>query len=147
MVSGTSKTVTAAFNQTLFASVRGVNNAGIESTSASNSAAGTLVLDPAADRDGDGARNDAEDIAQTNPLDPASTFRIVSVTRPSATSVQLTWTSVPGAKYEILAAANVTVPFTTISGPTAIPAASATTIWLATSAGAAPKFYKIRVVP
>ena len=147
IVSGINKTVTAAFDQTLFASVRAVNNAGIESTAASNSAAGTLVLDPAADRDGDGARNDAEDIAQTNPLDANSVFRIVSAMRPAANQVQLTWSSVPGAQYEVLATTNLLLPFTNISGPTPIPAAGTSTTWADSSAGTAPKFYKVRVVP
>ncbi len=145
-VNGTNKTVTGAFNQTLFASVKSVNNVGIEST-ASNSAAGTLVLDPAADRDGDGARNEAEDIAQTNPLDANSVFRIVNATRPAANQVRLIWSSVPGVKYEVLATPDLATPFTLASGPTAITASGATALWLDTSAGAPPRFYKVRIVP
>lgn len=146
IVNGTTKTITAAFDQTLFASIRAVNNAGIES-SASNSATGTLVLDPAADRDGDGARNDAEDLAQTNPLDPASTFRIVSVTRPNSTSAQLTWSSVAGVKYEVLASSDLASAFTVISGPAPITASSPTTVWLDGASGPGARFYKVRIVP
>ncbi len=144
IVNGTSKTATAAFGQTLFATVKSVNNAGIESP-ASSSVGGTVALDPLGDRDGDGARNDAEEIAQTNPLDPASVFRVVNITRLSGTSVQLTWSSVPGVEYEVLATTNLAVPFTVISGPFSIPAAGATTGWLDPASGAGPKFYKVRI--
>ena len=144
MVSGTSKTLTAAFGQTLYCSVRAVNNVGIEGP-ASSSVSGTLVLDPAADRDGDGASNEAEDIAQTNPLDPTSVFRILSIIRPTTTSTQLIWSSIPGVQYEILATTNLAVAFAQISGPTAIPAVGAATSWSDTPSGPAPKFYKVRI--
>ena len=147
IVNGTGKTATAAFNQTLYCSVRAVNNAGIESNSASNSSAGTIAFDPAADRDGDGTRNDAEDLARTNPLDPNSVFRILSAIRPTATSVSLTWFSVSGVQYEVLATTGLLLPFTKISGPTPIPAAGSTTTMLDTAAGAPPLFYKVSGVP
>ena len=145
IVSGTSKTITASLGQTLLCTVRAVNNAGIESA-ASTSAGGTILLDPIADRDGDGASNEAEDIAHTNPLDPASVFRIVSITRPSATSTQITWNSAPGVEYEILATTNLAVAFTNISGPTPILATGATTSWTDNAALVSPRYYKVRVV-
>ena len=147
IVSGTSKTVTAIFGQTLHSSVKAVNKAGVESITASNSVGGTLALDPAADQDGDGVRNEAEDFARTNPLDANSVFVIVRITRPGANSAQLTWSSVPGVQYEILATSNLALAFANISGPTPIPAAGSTTIWTDNAAGAAPKFYKVRVLP
>ena len=147
IVNATSKTVTATFNQTLYCSVRAVNNAGIESTVASSSPTGTIALDPAGDRDGDGTRNDAEDMARTNPLDPTSVFRILTATRPTITSVSLTWSSVSGVQYEVLATTNLTIPFTKISGPTSIPATGSTTTWLDAAAGAPTVFYKVSIAP
>ena len=144
---GASKTVTAAFGQTLYATVKAVNNAGIESAAASSSAGGTIALDPAGDQDGDGQRNDSEDLAGTSPLDSASLFKIVQTTRLSASSVQLTWSSVPGRQYEVLAASGVAQTFGNISGATPIPAAGATTSYTDIGATGGAKFYKVRIVP
>ncbi len=142
-----SKTVTASFGQTLFATMKAVNNAGIESSTASASSGGTIALDPADDQDGDGQRNDSEDLAGTSPLDSASLFKIVQTTRLSASSVQLTWSSVPGKQYEVLATGNLAQAFVNISGATPLPAAGATTAYTDTGATGAAKFYKVRVVP
>ena len=139
--------VTAAFGQTLYAMVKAVNNAGIESTAASASGGGTIALDPAGDQDGDGQRNDSEDLAGTSPLDSASLFKITQTTRLSASSVQLMWSSVPGRQYEVLAASGVAQTFVNISGVTPLPAAGATTSYTDTGATGAAKFYKVRVVP
>ena len=144
---GASKTVTAAFGQTLYATVKAVNNAGIQSTAASASGGGTIALDPAGDQDGDGQRNDSEDLAGTSPLDSASFFKIVQTTRLSASSVQLIWSSVPGRQYEVLAASGVAQTFGNISGATPIPAAGATTTYTDIGATGGAKFYKIRIVP
>ena len=144
---GGSKTVTAAFGQTLYALVRAINNAGIESATASSSAGGTIALDPAGDQDGDGQRNDSEDFAGTSPLDGASLFKIVQAARLSASSVQLTWSSVPGKQYEVLATGSLAQTFLNISGATPIPAAGATTTYTDGSATGGTKFYKVRVLP
>ena len=146
-VATASKTVTAAFGQTLYAMVKAVNNAGIESVAASVSGGGTIALDPAGDQDGDGQRNDSEDLAGTSPLDSASLFKIVQTTRLSASSVQLTWSSVPGRQYEVLAASGVAQTFGNISGAPPIPAAGATTSYTDTAATGTAKFYKVRIVP
>ena len=146
-VTGASKTVTAAFGQTLYATVKAVNNAGIESTAASSSAGGTIALDPAGDQDGDGQRNDSEDLAGTSPLDSAALFKIVQTTRLSASSVQLTWSSVAGKQYEVLATGNLAQAFVNISGVTPLPATGATTNYTDNAATGAAKFYKVRVVP
>ncbi len=142
-----SATVTVPFGQTVTAAVRAVNNAGIKSVVAVASAGGTIALDPAGDHDGDGQRNDSEDLAATNPLDSTSRFQIVQTTRLSASSVQLTWSSVPGRQYEVLATSDLSAPFVAISGPTPLPAAGASTSFTDNAAATAPKFYKVRVVP
>ena len=147
-VTTAAKTVTAAFGQTLYATVRAVNNAGIESTTTSGSTGGTIALDPAADQDGDGQRNDSEDLSATNPLDGTSLFKIVQTTRLGASSVQLMWSSAPGKQYEVLATGDLGQPFVNISGPVPIPAlAGATTDYTDNSASGGAKFYKVRLVP
>ncbi len=145
-VTGASKTVTAAFGQTLFAKVTTISNAGIASGTSSSSG-GTLVLDPAGDQDGDGQRNDSEDIAATDPLDPASLFKIVQAARLSAGSVRLTWSSAPGRQYEVLAAGDLSQSFVNISGASPIPSGGATTEYTDDSATGGAKFYKVRLVP
>ena len=124
-----------------------IYNAGIESTTASSSAGGTIALDPAGDQDGDGQRNDNEDFAGTSPLDSASLFKITQATRLSANSVQLIWSSVPGKQYEVLATPSLAQVFVNISGATPIPAAGASTNYTDSSATGGAKYYKVRVLP
>ena len=147
IATGASKTVTAAFGQTLYATVKAVNNAGIESTAASASSGGTIALDPTGDQDGDGQRNDSEDLAGTSPLDSASLFKIVETTRLSASSVRLKWSSVAGKQYEVLATADLAQTFVNISGPMPLPATGATTTYTDNGVTSAVKFYKVRIVP
>ena len=144
LVAGTSKTVTAAFGQTIFCTVEAVNNAGIESA-ASSSAAGTLVLDPVADQDGDGQSNASEDFAGTNPLSAASVFRITQAARVDAGTVTVTWSSIAGVQYEVLATGDLAQPFTHLAGP--ITASATTTAYTDSAAGGSAKFYKVRVAP
>jgi glycosidase len=103
------------------------------------------VLAAAADEDGDGQSNGAERTAGTNPLAPDSVLRILSLTRPSATSVTLTWSSVNGRNYEVLASATADGVFTPISG--LLEATGATTSYTDPAAGGGAKFYKVRVAP
>jgi hypothetical protein len=138
------KTVTGTLGQTLYATVRSINNAGIESTTASQSAGATVLLDPAGDYDGDGQTNASEEFAGTDPLDNNSVLIVVNIVRLDATTVRLTWQSVPGKDYEIDSSPHVLTPFTYLSGP--IPAAGATTSFNDTAATGARKYYKVRVV-
>lgn len=148
-VSGTSKTVTGAFDQTLYAKVTTVNNAGVESASASNSVKGTILLNPAGDKDGDGITNADEDAAGTNPLDNADFFRVTAVTPAGAGSVQVTWKSVPGKNYKVQWTSDLSAGFAGAPDESAvIPAASGTTTsFLDTAAGGARKFYRVKLVP
>ena len=58
------------------------------------------VLAAAGDEDGDGMRNEAEQIAGTNALDPSSRFQINTIlTTPTGTT--LTWTRVAGRTYTV----------------------------------------------
>ena len=145
-VSGTSKTVTGGgFHQTLYATVVAINNAGIEGT-ASSTSSGTLLLDPSADEDGDGATNASEANAGSNPLDANSLFKVTSVISNGVSTVQITWASVPGKTYVVQSTASLHGTFTDLSG--IIPAsAGATTSYSDTSAGSPAKFYRVRTGP
>jgi len=148
VVSGTSTTVTGSYGQKLYASVRSVNNAGVVSTTASNSTTGTLLLDPAADQDGDGMSNAAEVAAGTNPLDPADVFKVIAVTRITANAVQITWNSVPGMKYQVETSTDLTsgaAGYTPLGS--VITAVSPSTSFTDNAPGAGPRFYHVKVVP
>ena len=56
---------------------------------------GTASVMPTADADGDGQGNLAEQIAGTDPRDPASTFRVIRVDGQPVGHFTLTWTAVP----------------------------------------------------
>lgn len=79
---------TGVLGETYRAEVVAISVAGISSTSPGTSDAGdpdssllnsaSKLLDPSADEDGDGATNDAEQIAGTDPFDSVSRFQITS---------------------------------------------------------------------
>ena len=147
VVSSTTYVVTGSYDQTLYATVRSVNNAGIESSTASPSSSGTLLLDPAGDRDGDGATNANEEAAGTNPLDANSIFKVTSISR-SGGATAITWTSVPGKQYQVFSASvpGPTTAFTALSG--VLPAASgAVTSYTDTTAGFDSRFYRVVLIP
>lgn len=64
------------------------------------------VLAASGDEDGDGMRNDQEQIAGTDALSATSVFR-ASVFRPSANSVVITWNPVAGRTYRVEATSNL----------------------------------------
>jgi hypothetical protein len=141
----TSFLFTGAIGQTVQATVRAINNAGIKGA-ASAASGGTILLSATGDQDGDGMSNGSEDTAGTSPLDHASVFRVTEITRLSPTAVQLTWSSVPGINYEVLATPDLASPFVNISGPTPIPSAGTVTTWPDTAAGGQKKYYQVRVL-
>ena len=145
-VSGTTKTVTGADGQTLYATVRAVNNAGIEG-STTPSATGTILLSATGDRDGDGQTNASEDAAGTDPQASSSTFKITAATRPSTSSVVVTWASVAGRSYEVWATTDLTQAFVKVSGASVIPSAGASTSYTDNAASGTAKFYQVRVAP
>src|SRR5262249_9663056 len=112
-----------SYNQTLYARISAINNAGIEGSFSPNSS-GTILLDPNGDNDGDGMNNANEDIAGTNPLDANSLLRILSL----ANGNLLTWSSVSGKTYRVLATANLPSNFIPISG--VVTAANSTSSYL-----------------
>ncbi|MDB6017179.1 MAG: hypothetical protein JWR19_1668 [Pedosphaera sp.] len=138
--SSNSITVTNAFGQTLYARVSAINNAGVEGGASADSS-GTLLLDPNGDYDGDGMSNLQEDIAGTNPLDPNSALRIISLANGASV---LTWMSVAGKNYQVLATTNLSHSFQAVSGSIS---ASGTTTSFTNSPGAAAQYYRIQVIP
>ncbi len=57
---------------------------------------------PGADDDGDGQDNGNEYVAGTHPRDPASSFRILAITRTQDGAAAVTWSCVPGRVYQVL---------------------------------------------
>ena len=91
----------AAPGEMLYARVDALNNAGVEGP-LSTFSAGTPVLDPNGDTDGDGMTSAAEDAAGTNPLDATSSLHVQSLLRnPTTGNVQITWSSVAGKNYQV----------------------------------------------
>jgi hypothetical protein len=146
IITGTSKSTSGSNGQTLYASVRAVNFAGIESAAATTSSGGVVLLSPASDQDGDGQTNAIEDAAGTNPLDSASVFRVTSVARPAAGQFTVTWSSVAGKVYRVQTSTTLdSGSFVDI--PVDIPATGTSTSYTDTSASAGKKFYRVRLVP
>jgi hypothetical protein len=98
--------------------------------------------DPNGDADGDGQSNLAEFLAGTSPIDPASTFKIVSVQRNSTATV-ITWTAVPGKTYQVWFTDNLQISFAPLSDP--ITASSSSPQYSDSSANL-HRFYKIRLI-
>jgi endonuclease/exonuclease/phosphatase family metal-dependent hydrolase len=59
------------------------------------------ITDSTGDEDGDGQNNQAEYLANTNPTNSASVFKILSGTRQATGQFDLTWASVGGKRYRI----------------------------------------------
>ena len=135
----------AAPGETLYARVDAVNNAGVEGPLSAASSA-VPVLDPNGDADGDGTSNTAEDLASTNPLDAASVFRVQSVVRnASSNTVQVTWNSVAGKKYQVTFSPDlVNGTFSPVSST--ITATAATTSYVVQSS-TAKGFYRVEIIP
>lgn len=104
-------------------------------------------LSTTGDQDGDGMTNEQEQLAATNPFSQSSALKVTTSSRPSQTSFNVTWSSVPGKTYRVQASTTLASnSFTDISGD--IPASGgSTTSYLDTSASVARKFYRVRVVP
>ena len=131
---------TSSPGQILYARVSAFNNAGIEGAFSPISS-GTILLDPLGDYDADGMNNANEDLAGTNPLDSNSVLRILSL----STGNLLTWSSVSGKTYRVLAAEDLTTNFAPISG--VVTAASATASFLDAGPTNTSRYYRVNVLP
>jgi hypothetical protein len=101
------------------------------------------ALDALADDDGDGMSNGNEDAAGTNPLSSTSILRVTAITRPSPTSLTVTWSSVAGKNYQLETATAPGSTYTSVG-----PVVNATTVSSSETITATPSaFYQVRVVP
>ncbi len=140
IVTSTNVTVTNVIGNTLYAFVSVINNGNLEGPPSTTST-GVLLLDASADQDGDGMSNQAEDVAATNPLDPNSVLRIISL----ANGNLLTWSSVSNKTYQVMAATNLVTGFNHVGG--VITAVAPTTFYLDVPPADQIKFYRVKVVP
>ena len=128
--------------ETLYARVDAVNNAGVEGPLSATSA-GTPVLDPNGDADGDGMSNAAEDAAGTDPLDAHSVLRITSVVRNASNgTTKITWNSVAGKRYQVEASSDL-ITYTVVSS---VLSGTGDTINFTDTSAATHEFYRVRVV-
>jgi len=81
--------------------------------------AANIVLSPNFDADGDGQSNTNEFLAGTDPLNPASNFRLLSIVKTNAQNLRLDWTTVAGHNYVVQrltnSSASVTGQFVDVS--------------------------------
>lgn len=106
-----------------------------------------IFLNPAADQDGDGMSNSAEEIAGTNPANPQSVFQ-VSQMQPGVGTMTLTWPSAPGKTYQVQWSDSLSSSSFSSATSSTVPASSGgTTSWTDPSPGNARRFYKIIVIP
>lgn len=139
-VTATSATVGGNYGLTNYSRVSAINNAGVEGTP-SGISSGTVLLDPAADFDNDGMSNGSEAAAGTDPLEAASALRILNLT----TGNLLTWSSISGKTYQVLASPGLGTNFNPISA--VITATNTTASHLDSSATNRIRLYRVGVVP
>ncbi len=96
------------------------------------------------DSDGDGVPNWLEVLAGTNPYDPNSFLRVTGLV--SGNPVELSWSSVPGKVYQVLATTNWAYPMAPIPNAV-VPAdpSNSVTHWFDSSPDPTNKFYRIQV--
>jgi hypothetical protein len=98
---------------------------------------------PGADPDQDGFNNAAEYLADTDPVNPNSFFKIERIFR-TASGVALEWHSAAGRTYQILGRSDPVVPWQPL-GPSILATAS-TTRWADNVVNGVRRFYRLQVV-
>lgn len=99
---------------------------------------------PDADPDKDHATNYDEYLAGTHPNDPTSVLRLGSVLHPNGT-LRLTWTAVPGKRYQLESSATLDTPFQRVPGFPRIATAELEQFDEPASPNA--RFYRLRLLP
>ena len=143
LTSATSLTFAVAPGQVIMITVQAVNPNDTNMAGGSSAQTTIKVLDPAGDDDGDGMNNAAEDTAATNPLSSNSVLRVTNMTRPSPTSVSVTWSSVTGKTYQLESAPAPGGTYVSIGVPVTA-TGSTSSVTVTTSA---PAFYRVRLLP
>jgi hypothetical protein len=97
------------------------------------------------DSDGDGVPNWMEILAGTNPYDASSFFHLTSLS--PGDPVVISWSSVPGKTYQVLATTNLLYPMAALSNGV-VSASTTTTItyWSDIAPDALNRFYRIQLV-
>ncbi|MDP3851024.1 MAG: hypothetical protein Q8Q59_11000 [Luteolibacter sp.] len=146
-ISATSKTLTGRpFGSVVYARVQQINNAGIYGPYSSSSAAIEL-LDPAADRDGDGQNNAAEHIAGTDPLSASSVFKATAVAI-SGNDVNVTAATVAGKTYRLQTSISLASDsWSDVEGSEEVATGPSTVLQHPGGAGEPRRFYRVRVEP
>ena len=134
-----------AYGTVVYARVSQINNAGIEGPYSTASAA-IEVLDPAADRDGDGQSNAAEESAGTNPLDASSLLKATAISV-SGNDVNITIATVAGTTYQLESSTTLaSLSWSSVGSP--VTATGASTVFTHAGGANQPRcFYRARVVP
>lgn len=143
-VAATSQTVTVAYGTVVYAHVQQINNAGIHGPYSPVSAP-AVALDPAADADGDGQSNAAEEVAGTDPLLSSSTFKTTGITSAGNDRV-ISATTVPGKVYQLETSLTLQAPWSPLGDPVSATAITTSFTHLGGTADGR-RFYRVRVVP
>lgn len=132
------------FGSVVYARVLQINNAGIEGSYSTSSAA-IEVLDPTGDRDGDGQNNAAEQAAGTNPLDRSSLFK-TTATAVVGDEVSITISSIPGKIYQLESSTSLAPgSWAPVGDP--VEATGASTVLIHPAGGGdSRRFYRVRVI-
>ena len=143
-VAATSQAVTVAYGTVVHARVQQINNAGIYGPYSSASAS-VVALDPAADADGDGQSNAAEDLAGTDPLLATSTFKATGIAT-AGNDMVISAATVAGKVYQLETSLTLQPPWSLVGA--VVTASAATTAFTHPGgAGDVKRFYRVRVVP
>jgi regulation of enolase protein 1 (concanavalin A-like superfamily) len=141
-------TISGAIGDQISVSVQALHS--LDFTQASSAGTASLTntfLSPAADQDGDGMINSAEEIAGTNPMNPQSVFQ-VSQLQPGTGTMTLTWPSAPGKTYQIQWTENLSsASFSALQSAMVSASAGSTTSWTDPNPGSSRRFYKVIVIP
>jgi hypothetical protein len=102
-----------------------------------------LTNTASADFDGDGASNESEYLADTNPTDAASVFRINAFNYATNQS-ELHWPNLPSRRFEMDFSDNLTI-WQTVTNPALLFPTAANVIWSETT-NTPSRYYRVRAV-
>jgi hypothetical protein len=106
---------------------------------------GGLTPDATTDFDADGASDRDEFRAGTNPTNPASHLRILTLNTPQKNSIEIRWSAVPGRTYQVQSAPTVRGAIWTNVPSGSVTAAGAVANWTGAQPGAGRQFYRVQV--